>query len=326
MKYALISFFGLACSASFFACCFEREWLEMQDVYKVLSAACDQERLRSEDVLTHAYWKSNQNAIRDLILGKPDQHFFNFPPISGTMVSRGYDALQKYEILYLTYCIDEATRKKIAFFRETSFGSIPIEINEFNCTANSLGQLYVAARVLETVREYSLRSIIEFGGGFGNLARIFRQIDPTITYVIIDFPELLALQYMYLKNTLPDAHIIVHTRENAGDIDSGYIHLVPVYFADTLNVKADCFISRFGLSEATDAAQHLMLKKRFYDARFLYVVGQLQGWRAIGSTFVGQKTLLDGIRAAYKNVTCQPFHSPDLERVPSYEVEACIQK
>jgi hypothetical protein len=48
---------------------------------------------------------------------------------------------------------------------------------------------------------FSLKRIHEFGGGYGNIARIFSLLNPTVSYSIHDLPAVAALQEWYLTET-----------------------------------------------------------------------------------------------------------------------------
>jgi hypothetical protein len=76
-------------------------------------------------------------------------------------------------------------------------------------------------------------SILEVGGGFGALARVFRLMHPSSRLVMVDIPESLFFQHAFLKASFPDAtHQYVSSAEEAiGDADFVY---VPNSFANTL--------------------------------------------------------------------------------------------
>ena len=59
---------------------------------------------------------------------------------------------------------------------------------------------------LSSYKEYTTKDIVEsqtiaeWGGGYGCLARMIRKINSSCTYIIMDLPELNALQYVYLSS------------------------------------------------------------------------------------------------------------------------------
>jgi hypothetical protein len=46
---------------------------------------------------------------------------------------------------------------------------------------------------------YEIKSVLEFGGGYGNMARLFYRINKTVNYTIFDTFHVNLLQYYYLK-------------------------------------------------------------------------------------------------------------------------------
>lgn len=47
--------------------------------------------------------------------------------------------------------------------------------------------------------DYSFNTILEFGGGFGNMAYIYKKLKPNVKYIIFDFPEFNLLQKWFLE-------------------------------------------------------------------------------------------------------------------------------
>lgn len=75
--------------------------------------------------------------------------------------------------------------------------------------------------------------IIEVGGGFGALARVFKLMHPQARIVLVDIPESLFFQHAFMKASFPDAkhQYISRADEPVGDADIVY---VPNCFAGTL--------------------------------------------------------------------------------------------
>ena len=79
------------------------------------------------------------------------------------------------------------------------------------------------------------KRILEIGGGYGGLARIFSLADENIQYFITDLPESLCFCYVYLKATLPEARVAYLPSSNPDELDSANIILVPVNFANAIS-------------------------------------------------------------------------------------------
>ena len=74
------------------------------------------------------------------------------------------------------------------------------------------------------------RSILEIGGGLGELARMFKLAHPEMTYTILDLPESLFFAYAYLRAHFPDAVISGGDRLPTG---ADFV-LVPVQYYSVL--------------------------------------------------------------------------------------------
>ncbi|MGA3286505.1 MAG: hypothetical protein ABSD46_03670 [Bacteroidota bacterium] len=116
---------------------------------------------------------------------------------------------------------------------------------------------------------FDVGTIIEWGGGYGNLARIIRRITPNITYIIIDLPELCALQYAYLYAT--DGTQEPHLLDPDGNIIMGRTNILPVnaVLNRSVDLHCDAFISTWALTESPKEAQLFVLNNNFFDAERL---------------------------------------------------------
>lgn len=299
---------------------FNATWFEMQENYATMCRQLEQNtHVPMRKLLYHPQWQNFSAQIKQLITGKPNPNFLQFPAIAATMVRSGMHVGQSYELCYLTQCISEKTKRTLAAFVEPRICTMPKECTEFNCNANTLGQIYYAARILEQTPPENIRSIIEFGGGYGCLAHIFKSVLPQTTIYIIDIPELLSIQYVYLKSALPNEPIHLHTPNNLKNLHEAGIHLIPTHIMMQLDLQADLFVSNFALSEVTAHVQQMVADKRFFDAHTCYITGQLDGWGDFG--FENHHTMHTHIRSRYQHVMCEPFHLI-LAALKSYELIA----
>jgi len=94
-------------------------------------------------------------------------------------------------------------------------------------------------------------NVVEVGGGYGGQASIFRMLWDVESYTIVDIPEALSLQMVYLNTLGAQVHFV-----NAEKTDP---------FLGDLEVKLyDLFISNYALDELTDEAieRYMVLIKR----------------------------------------------------------------
>ena len=176
----------------------------------------------------------------------------------------------------------------------------------YNCSVNSLGHLYYAIRALEKNDEPNV--IVEFGGGYGNLARIFKMFVPKSTIIIIDLPELLSIQHLFLSYMMPETELVVHT-EAVHELKKGCIHLIPVYVIKDSIINADLFISNFAITESPYSVQDMVINKQFFDASTCYLTGQLNGWKDGGCAWIpDHEHLINNTKKLYRYTDCTPYH------------------
>ncbi len=313
-KLSLILFLHLTTQASNF----EQIWRDMQKCYTFLRKETNGTDIPKK-MLYHPQWQNFGLKIDNLINGKPNKHFLKNATIAGTMVRSGMNIGQTYEICFLNQCIRPETRQLLKKFNEPSHLGLQKECREWQCSSNTLGQLFYAGRILERINHNNIDSIIELGAGFGALAHIFKSAAPNVNYYIIDLPELLAIQYLYLNVSMPDEDIHIHTQTNSPDLAKKGIHLIPIHIAHKLNLDTSIFISNFALSEATYYVQELIAQKKFFNASMVYLTGQLEGWGKFG--FEVEDQVFSAVRQQFDQVTCQPFHLL-LSSLKSYEIIA----
>jgi len=301
---------------SIFATSYQQHWNQMQIEYEML---CNKGApfLYKDSYLCHPHWIKAKNNIKQIISGPANPHFVRNQIISNEMVRGGIKSPQIYEISYLKECLSPETKLLLNRFNDTDLVGLTKECKEFNCSTNTLGHLFYAAKSLEQFKNKDLTTIVEFGGGYGNLARIFKSILPKATIFLIDLPELLALQYFFLKATLPETTKVIIHAQAPENFEAGAIHLIPHYIVEDIKLKTDLFISTFALSEGSEYIQKSIIQKKFFDASVCYIVGQLHGWGELN--FVNHSNILDTLRKTYQNIDCHPYHLI-LDCLHSYEI------
>ena len=292
-------------------------WSKMQAEYSNL---CQNLALSGVDEkekhYNHAHWAGVKNQMKDLILGAPPRKLLQQSAISGQMLRTGIRETQQYEISFLKNCITQRTRTLLNQFSDTSFSSLARECSEFECSVSTLGHLFSAAKSLEQFEDQNISTVVELGSGYGNLARIFKSILPDVTLILIDIPEFLAIQYLFLHMTLPNTQIIMHSSIPESFTPKA-IHLIPSCLIENLSIKTDLFISTFALSETAVPLQEAVINKGFFDSKVCYISGQLSGWNQFN--FVNQSLIFNAMRHQFKKTHCQPYHTI-LNGLDSYEI------
>ncbi|MDR3646003.1 MAG: putative sugar O-methyltransferase [Candidatus Babeliales bacterium] len=271
---------------------FDDNWALMKTKYLEIKSKFSKEI----ELYPNQFWKDVTQRLSKLILGTPKLDFLNDYDISYTMVRSNFGPTQEFEEDYLSSYASQDTREKIKLFRE-NHDLLPKASKKLNCSINCLGQLFYAAKILENVNKEP-KTIVELGGGYGNLAHIFKQILPDSTYIIFDLPETLAIQYIYLSQVLPNVKIYMHD-EPLNNIDQNCVHLVPINLLKESNFKTDVFTSNFSFTDLHENTRKLVLDKKFFNSDLVYISGEIH---------TDNKAIVSDLRNMYKNVNCMPMH------------------
>lgn len=306
-KFCFINFIVFNLFFSFTYCfnnavSFEGQWGRAQQEYKVITANSDE---HSYNNYCHSFWTKSRKELEKLICGEPNKKFLAHTIVSSTMVWKQEPEIKEWKKIYLKDCISKKTKNKLLKFKDVEPAFLPHECEFFDCSYNSLVHLFYAAKSLEAIGEKKLETIMEFGGGYGNLCRIFKMVEPESTIFIIDLPESLFLQAIFLRTTLPGLQVIVHS-DVPKTFETGAIHLIPVHLIEDIDLDVDLFISTLALSETTPYLQNLVGRKKFFGADVCYIVGQLYGWGVL--EFESHDIAHALLRDCYPEVYIQPFH------------------
>ncbi|MBI4317257.1 MAG: putative sugar O-methyltransferase [Chloroflexi bacterium] len=267
----------------------------------------------------HPVWQSLKTEIRNYLLTNAAYGFLNYEKVTSTMVRRGWGTPQAIEEEYIsrTASRQPLLRELLGSFVESRVGEPWLESRRFRCSSNTIGLLYTFARLLDHYDGGfpNPLMVIEFGGGYGNLARIFKLARPCATYTIIDFPELLLLQAVFLRLNFGESGVVLH---GSAPIASkpGLFNLVPVYSVADSALLGDIFISTFALSEAPAYVQNLVIGQRFFGCSGIYVTGLEDGSNPEKDKFAHHPLIHDGAKACFPRVVSRKFHAID----KSYEL------
>jgi hypothetical protein len=147
--------------------------------------------------------------------------------------------------------------------------SSSIDIQGKRLSTIFLTHLYYYLRIVSL--EPKLRTIVEIGGGYGGLARIFKMGRPDCRYVLIDLPESLFFAHVFLRENFPQSKIAYGAPAAGGGFD---FLLLPVQNAEALSSvgQIDVAINTGSFQEMTeDANRYWMgLLQNRADVRALY--------------------------------------------------------
>jgi hypothetical protein len=142
--------------------------------------------------------------------------------------------------------------------------------------------------------------VVEFGGGYGNLARVFCNLGSLTRYAILDLPLFSCIQYVYLATVFgPDRiRLMDGTREDAGERK---IRLVPLPLLEDTLVEGDLFISTWALSESAKQAYSHVKNREWFGSRNILLAYNDQ-WKP----WEGEELKKDLERQGYR-ITVEPI-------------------
>ncbi len=235
------------------------------------------EELKGHDVsrfLTDAWREYNARLERVLLL-KPPITFLRKPLIAHTMFVREGGRPLAVELAYLRMKLSEENLKRV--LQEDCVGR-PVLMNARLATShNSIHHLYHVLRFLDGTGSdlEELQTVVEWGGGYGNLAKIFRRLNAApVTYIIIDTPLISCLQWLYLASVVGSDEVNLVTNDRSPGILNSKINLVPLCFVDEVAVEADLFVSTWALSESSRFAQDYVRDRSWFNAKHLLLAYQ----------------------------------------------------
>ena len=144
-------------------------------------------------------WAGVRRQFRDCLSHGDPADFLHWPPVERTMVKRSHRRVQP-ELAHLRARPDWPRWRSAV--RETTLGR-PRPLPRWPWSSvNAMYQAYHACRFEEATGRSlaSMRTIVEFGGGYGRFCHLVHDLGFTGTYVIFDLPEVAVLQRFYLRH------------------------------------------------------------------------------------------------------------------------------
>ena len=93
--------------------------------------------------------------------------------------------------------------------------------------------------------------IMEIGGGYGGLARVIMNYDPSISYLICDLEEVLFFSYVYLTNCFASERVLLNPGLHNLLLAPGQFYLVPQYKLKDIENQFDILINHQSMQEMT---------------------------------------------------------------------------
>lgn len=215
-------------------------------------------------------WRTfNDSLIKDMYPDVPAS-FLRHPAIENTMHSRGasYTA-ERVSWLEKHYKCDFDFLARM--LHETAVGDPYISVERYMASDVTVGHLFHLAKYRQTTGNNlpERGTIVEWGGGYGNLARMVKTIHPGCTYIIIDSPIMTSIQHFYLS-------FFTDARLYDGSIHAGKVNLVSLNHLEKLEFDADMFISTWAFNESTEACGEYVESRDWFNAE-KYLIAYLPG-------------------------------------------------
>lgn len=232
--------------------------------------------LREGDVsrFTTPVWETLNSALAKQLLPYPQFSFLRSPTFMRTMFVTAGGAWLREQMSYLERSFSKQRLR--AVLEEDYVGDPLLMVPEYATSHNSVHHLYhLATFMFKTgVDVRDAPRVIEWGGGYGSMARIFRRLTGVVqTYVIIDIPLLTCLQWLYLSTIFGEDQVNVLTTSRS-EIAPGMFNLLPVCFLEDQTLSGDLFIATWSLSESSTYAQQYVFFRDFFCARHFLVAYQ----------------------------------------------------
>lgn len=168
------------------------------------------------------FWNAKREAFREQMLGGNLENFLNWP-VSTQTISSNAHLFTKQELSMMP-----------PHYKSATYDTLVGNPNPYGHSSGS----YIGAAynfyILERETGYSIadmESVVEFGGGFGAMPAVARNLGFRGTWYMYDYPELLLLQEWYLSRCK------VRNVEFIGEIDN-------------LPEECDFFVAIHSLNEA----------------------------------------------------------------------------
>jgi hypothetical protein len=224
------------------------------------------------NLLSEGYdWGDWTGEIRQSFKKEVPLGFLAHPTLVKTMVLARRGGVGAAESLIKLVVEVFGEKKAKNLLKEDYIGLPTIQNLSFMTSANRSRLVnHLAHYTIERKRTiWDSASLVEWGGGYGSLARVIRKMNPLITYIIIDLPELLALQYVYLASIEGEENIHLAIPKNGFQILPGKVNLISSHMvlSEDIPIKCEAFVSTWAITESSRVAQEYVMNNKCFGAK-----------------------------------------------------------
>jgi hypothetical protein len=238
-------------------------------------------------------WRGYERELERLLLPRPPRDFLGSDVMLETMSLVAGGRLLSRELAYLRTRRSEEDLDVL--LGESPIGQPALLDPAHASSHTTVHHLYHLERHRESTGWdwRDVESVVEWGAGYGALARIIvHGTHRPARLTLVDIPLLAALQWLYLSSVLGPASVrVVDGGSPASDAPG--IHILPVGLAlaaprrTPITAPVDLFVSTWGLSESSATAQRRIADADFLGARHLLVAYQQHDRLAPDAAAVG---------------------------------------
>lgn len=217
-------------------------------------------------------WEKHNNQLKKTLLPFPKFSFLQDPIIMKSMFATGKeqwltDALSDIEKMI--------PRNRLIYLLREEYVGVPLIINRaYLASPNNVVHMYHLANFIKNTGcdIGKINTIIEWGGGYGNLTKLFVKLRkrPYPTYIMIDTPLISCLQWLYLSIVLGDS-MVYYVKSAKDSIRKNKINIVSLPFLGVIKNKPNLFISTWALSESSKFSQDFVINKGWLKAPHLLI-------------------------------------------------------
>ena len=211
--------------------------------------------LNVDEKIIKEEWNKNRLNFRNRLKSSFDYSFLKNKDIAGLMFQSDMNLAMKE--------LDFLNKNLLNKIVEYNFSNPNLDIGNKMMSTNTIHHIYHISRYLNYKKQKpEIKSALEWGGGYGNMAKIFFEtFDELETYTIIDIPEFIVVQKLYLTSYFGEENVRIV--KNVNDIKSG-VNLISINDALEMEFKSnDIFISTWALTESSLYCQEFAEKKGF---------------------------------------------------------------
>jgi hypothetical protein len=218
------------------------------------------------------FWAGVNKKVEPTFLPKPKLDFLSDQALRDTMFVAGSEEWIKAQTDYVK---DKLGRKFRRVLQEDPVGKPAKFQGNLSFTShNTLHHMYHILFYLDQTQQSisDIPSIVEWGGGYGNFAKLWWRIkESEVTYTIIDTALFCTIQWLYLTSVLGSNSVNL-LKSSTDKIQPGKINIVPLALLDKVPIQGDLFVSTWGLSESMASAQDYVIdEKGWFGAKHLLV-------------------------------------------------------